>query len=261
MFTLNNISFGYKLNNPIFDGVNISFPKGINLIVAENGEGKTTLFYLLMGLLKPTIGDIFYHGEKYRYDRAWLANFRGKVGFMFQNPEQQIFAFRVKDDVGLGLKLRGLDSRTIEHKVKDILERLGIAELYERDVDQLSFGQKKKVALAGLMVLEPDFYIFDEPFANIDKKGRSFLIDFLSDIKKAGKSAIVSSHEFDLHILEIVDKVFMIENKQIFPIKIEECIYQSDFLKINIEILKKYGYDKKLLDENIFLSVKNGTKL
>lgn len=248
----NLIDLNYK---NIFKNLNFTIKKSqVYLILGDNGSGKTTLLYLLQGLYKPDSGDISFHNESYKYNKKWLGYLRNRVTLLFQNPDYQIIGLTVKDDIALGLKVNGIKKEYIDKIINDLLVKINLTHLQDRRTDLLSFGEKKKVSLAAISVLNPEVILLDEPYAGLDRDGRSFVDQFIRKSKSEGKTVIITSHEPG-EFINLVDEIYFINNLTINRIDNLNCDFLSVYQK-NMLILAKYGYFEKPLPESIFYGVK-----
>lgn len=157
-----------------------------------NGSGKTTLFKLLLGLLEPDSGDIFIFDKKLTRDTLW--EIRQDVGFLFQNPDDQLFAPTVWEDVAFGPRNLGLSQEEVEDRVDWALDKVGMSKFVNRPVNQMSHGQAKRVALAGIIAMRPSILILDEPFSGLDFKMVTNMIDIIQKLRLDGTSILYTTH-------------------------------------------------------------------
>lgn len=157
-----------------------------------NGSGKTTLFKLLLGLLEPDSGDIYIFDKKLTKDTLW--EIRQDVGFLFQNPDDQLFAPTVWEDVAFGPRNLGLSNEEIEDRVEWALDRVGMSKFVNRPINQMSHGQAKRVALAGIIAMRPSILILDEPFSGLDFKMVTTMIDIIQKLRQDGASILFTTH-------------------------------------------------------------------
>ncbi|TET08883.1 MAG: energy-coupling factor ABC transporter ATP-binding protein [Candidatus Thorarchaeota archaeon] len=181
-------------------------------LVGLNGSGKTTLFKLLLGLLKPDSGDIFVFDRKVTNDNLW--EMRQNVGFLFQNPEDQLFAPTVWEDVAFGPRNLGLSEEEVAERVEWALDRVDMSKYINRPVNQMSHGQTKRVALAGLIAMRPNILILDEPFTGLDFKMVTTMIDIIQKLRQDGISIIFTTHN-RFFIENWSDSVVVINNGRI----------------------------------------------
>lgn len=167
-------------------------------LIGQNGCGKSTLFLLANGLYKPNKGTISWQGKPLQYNRDYLTNLRQKVGLIFQDPEQQLVASTVEEDISYGLCNLGLPEAEIQQRVEQALVEFGLTELAERPVHHLSLGQKKRVSIADVMVLRPELLLLDEPTAYLDRLHTRNLMATLRKIHASGTTILMATHDLDL---------------------------------------------------------------
>lgn len=181
------------------DGLDLAVEKGRKLaIVGPNGAGKTTLLLHLNGTLKPSSGQVLVGGQPAAYSRDGLNQWRRRVGLVLQDADDQIFAASVAEDVSFGPLNLGLSEAEAKTRVAESLEALGIAALGPRPPHLLSFGQKKRVALAGALAMRPEILLLDEPTAGLDRAGADQLLAALAALHDAGTTLVFSTHDVDL---------------------------------------------------------------
>ena len=220
VFELIDVYFSYLGKFPALSGINIQINQGQKIsIIGANGSGKSTFLQILNGLLFADAGKIKFYGEqineKIFNDAKFSQRFRRKVGFVFQNPDVQLFCPTVKEDIVFGPLQLGLAKNEIQKRLEKLIMVLGIADLLDRSPNQLSIGEKRKVALASTLIIGPDILILDEPTAGLDPLTTRHIIDLLIDENTTGKTIIISTQ--DLHIVEeIADIVYVFgANKKI----------------------------------------------
>ncbi|MDR2210918.1 MAG: energy-coupling factor ABC transporter ATP-binding protein [Spirochaetaceae bacterium] len=162
-------------------------------LAGANGAGKSTLLLTLAGMLLPAEGSLSVGGVPVCQSR--IGELRKKTGLLFQNPEDQLFMPTVEEDLCFGPRNYGMDEETLEEKLDALLQNLGMAGLRERSIHHLSGGEKRLAALAGILIMEPDLLLLDEPGSFLDPAARRKLIRILSDLKTA---MIIATHDFDL---------------------------------------------------------------
>ena len=198
MLQVKNISFAYD-ENPTLHDISMDFEEGrITGILGVNGSGKSTIMKIITRLLKPQKGSILYDGQPVGDSKKALFQYRQHVNMVFQNPEQQLFYTIVKDDIGMALENLGYEEDEIASRVATALEMMDISHLQDRPLQYLSYGQKKRVAIAGMLALQPKYLLLDEPTAGLDPKGRDQMAATMKKLVQAGTNIIVSSHDMDL---------------------------------------------------------------
>ncbi len=199
---MENLNFDYNSNFSLNDLSLTIEENSIYALTGNNGSGKTTFLRLLVGLLKPKSGTIKIFNEILTRDKKQLWRLRQKIGFLFQNPDDQLFAPTIEEDVGFGARNLGLEENEVQKRVEWALEAVKLTEYGKFSPYNLSWGQKKRAALAGLLVMKPKLLILDEPFANLDFKSIYNHLHIFKTLKKEQKMTIL----FTTHNL------FFIEN-------------------------------------------------
>lgn len=203
---IDNLSFSYLQNPPILANLNLEIFTGEKVgIIGPNGAGKTTLFLSICGILSP-LGHISVF-EKPIIPGA----FRPEIGFVFQNPDDQLFSPTVWDDVSFGPENMGLSPQEVAQRVQEALGLTGVSPLKNRIPHQLSGGEKCMVAIASVLSMQPKLVLYDEPSANLDLKARRRLINFL---QYSQETILLSSHDLEL-VLEVCDRVILINQNTI----------------------------------------------
>ena len=203
LFELRHVSYRYHATIPALEGINLSVRAGESVVIlGANGSGKSTLLRLLDGLIFPSTGTILAFGEEMNEAKldsaAFRSFFRSRVGFVFQNPDIQLFCPTVFDEVAFGPLQLGLPPGEITGRVDDVLEMLGIVGLRDRTPNQLSGGEKKKVALASVLSLNPQALLLDEPTNALDPRTRYWFTELIGQLRKAGKTIVATTHELSL---------------------------------------------------------------
>jgi cobalt/nickel transport system ATP-binding protein len=198
-----DLHFAYLDKYPALNGVSLEVRQGERLaLLGANGCGKSTLLKMLDGLLFPAAGRYLAFGQEITEDvledEQMSEAFRGRVGFVFQNSDAQVFAPNVAEEVAFGPLQLGLSWAETEQRVSDVLGMLGIAGLADRTPFQLSAGQKKKVAIAGVLVMNPEVLLFDEPTAALDPRTQMWLIELMEQLADAGKTIVHATHDLDV---------------------------------------------------------------
>ncbi|MCM8709809.1 energy-coupling factor ABC transporter ATP-binding protein [Clostridium sp. SYSU_GA19001] len=236
MIKLENITFTYK-NKIALDNINIYIEEGESVaIIGPNGSGKSTLLKLLNGIIFSKSGKyIFDNNEITEHklrDNKFLKLFHKRLGFVFQNSDAQLFCSTVFEEVAFGLMQMGLPENEINKRVSDCLKLLNIEKLKEEHPYNLSGGEKKRVAIASVLAMNPEVITLDEPMNGIDPKGKKFLKNLLVALNKSGKTIICATHDFE-YIEGVFNRaiVFSEEHKIIKDDKYENIINDCEFLK------------------------------
>ena len=195
-----DLCYTYEDGTVALDHISLKAQKGkITGILGANGAGKSTLFLNLNGVLSPASGQVLLDGAPVRRDRKGIAELRRRVGIVFQDPDDQLFSADVYRDVSFGAVNLGLPESEVRRRVEDAMERTGITALRDKPTHALSYGQKKRVAIAGVLVMEPSVMILDEPTAGLDPQGVSDIMGLLQEIRdKLGITIILATHDMDI---------------------------------------------------------------
>ena len=237
IFELKDVHFSYLGKYPALCGIDIAIERGQRVaIIGANGSGKSTLLQILDGLIFPDSGLVKVFGkelnEEALSDEHFNHLFRSKVGLVFQNPDIQLFCPTVKEEVVFGPLNFGFDHASVTAMFDSIIEVFGIKELLDRMPHQLSVGEKRKVAMASVLVSGPDVLLLDEPTAGLDPKTSTDLIALLNQYHANGKTVITATH--DMHIVEeIADivHVFSQDKRIIRSGKPSELLADTKFLQ------------------------------
>lgn len=199
LLTARGVEYRYPGGVIALRDLNLQIHQGRRLaILGANGSGKTTLLLHLNGAFRPTRGEICIEGQPVRYDRRSLMNWRRRVGLVLQEPDDQLFAATVEQDVSFGPLNLGLSAAETGQRVGEALEALRIAPLAQRATHSLSFGQKKRVAIAGILAMRPEVLVLDEPTAGLDAHGVTHLLGVLRQLHEAGATLVFSTHDVEL---------------------------------------------------------------
>jgi len=236
IFEAKDLSYDYPGNIPALRRVNFIIGAGeLVALIGANGSGKSTLLSLLDGLIFPTDGELLAFGrqlsEKTLQDRTFVAEFRRKVGLVFQDPDVQLFSSTVWDEVTFGPLQLGIAKDEVVSRGKEVLELLNIAHLRERPPYLLSGGEKKKVSLASVLSLHPQVLLLDEPTTGLDPRSQGNLIDFLFQWADKGRSMVFSAQDLDI-VEEIATRVVVLgaEHNILADGKPQEFLSDPDFL-------------------------------
>jgi len=218
VFELKGVYFSYLGKYPALCGIDINVKQGEKIaVIGANGSGKSTLLQMLDGLIFPDQGEFRVFGRELKEDlfsdEGFSADFRKKVGLVFQNPDVQLFCPTVKEDITFGPLQLGIGGERINRRLDELTALLGIRGLLDRAPHQLSIGEKRKVAIASTLMIDPDVLILDEPTAGLDPLTTRHIIDMLVQAGDSGKTVISSTH--DLHIVEeIADTVYVFSQEK-----------------------------------------------
>lgn len=239
------LKVGYGENLPIIENMSFSLKKGERLaIVGKNGAGKSTLAKALCGFV-PSHGRLIYKGQDISQDS--IAERSERIGFVLQNPNQMISQAMIFDEVALGLRLRGVDESEVEERVYEVLKTCGLYSFRKWPISALSFGQKKRVTIASILVLKPEIIILDEPTAGQDYQTYTDIMTFLDSLQQQGHTIVMITHDMQL-MLEYSDRCLVVVDGAIIaddnPVAI---LNQHDLLEAaNLKQTSLYTLGQKL---------------
>ena len=260
MIRTKNLSHTYNPeSDPVkaIKNIDINIKKGKNtVIVGENGSGKSTLVKHFNGLLKPTRGDVIVDGSNTK-DYS-IAEMSRKVGFVFQNPEHQIFETNVLKEIKFGPDNIGIE---VEDKIDEILDYMGIEDYKERSPHNLSGGEKQRLAIASILIMDPDYLVLDEPTTGLDLKGMKRILNIIKDIKDKDKAVITVTHDLDL--VKESDEVILLKNGKIKMKGNPRKVLGSEKIESlglkppeEVKLSKKLGINTKLTPKEIVKNIK-----
>lgn len=194
-----DLYYNYPDGTEAIRGINFKVEEGQMIsILGPNGAGKSTFFLHFNGIIEPTSGEIIIDGKTLKYDKKSLLEARTKVGIVFQNPDDQLFAPTVFEDVAFGPMNMGLPEDEVKSRVEESLKVVGMSGYSQKAPHHLSGGQKKRVAIAGILAMKPRVMVLDEPTSGLDPNGASDIMQLLYDLNAEGMTIIVSTHDVDL---------------------------------------------------------------
>lgn len=244
------LSVSYGDNPAIIEDMSFSLKKGERLaIVGKNGAGKSTLAKALCGFV-PCQGNLTYKGQDISQDS--IAERSERIGFVLQNPNQMISQTMIFDEVALGLRLRGVEETEVEERVHEVLKTCGLYSFRKWPISALSFGQKKRVTIASILVLKPEIIILDEPTAGQDYKTYTDIMNFLDSLQKQGHTIVMITHDMQL-MLEYSDRCLVVVEGEIIaddnPVTI---LNQKDLLEsANLKQTSLYTLGQKLSSDPV----------
>ncbi|MGE7093935.1 energy-coupling factor ABC transporter ATP-binding protein [Lysinibacillus sp. NPDC048646] len=257
-FDLQNLSYSYADGTYALKDITLQIPKGQKIaILGHNGAGKSTLFQHLNGILRPTTGNIFFCDVAMSYNRKALKSLRQQVGIVFQGADHQLFSGTVKQDIAFGPLNLGWTSEKIEEKIAWAVAQTEVATLLEKPIHFLSVGQKKRVAMAGVLAMEPSVLLLDEPTAGLDNYYAAQVLQTLAKLENGERTILLATHDIPL-AYEWADQIIVMEAGQIIyngdPIAL---FYQQDVLE-RAHLERPWIFEmaialqnKKLFEQNI----------
>jgi cobalt/nickel transport system ATP-binding protein len=233
LFKIENLTHEYSDGTLAVDNISINFDKAERIaLLGTNGSGKTTLLNHLNGILKPTYGRILFDDKPLKYDAKSLLELRKRVGFVFQDPNDQLFAPTVKQDVAFGPLNLGYSTEKVKAIVAEAMETVGIAQFAEKPPHFLSLGQKKRVALAGVLAMEPEVIIMDEPTSNLDPRATSEILHLLLQLnKEKGITLLLATHDVDMVPLFASRMFVLSKGKLVFDGTPKEAFSNGDLIR------------------------------
>ena len=212
LLKLEQISFAYQENHPILKDISLTIPKGQRLaIVGKNGAGKSTLAKAICGFIT-TEGQYTSRGEDIKQES--VKERAERVGYVLQNPNQMISTNMIFDEVALGLRLRGVSEEDIKERVYQVLKTCGLYEFRKWPISALSYGQKKRVTIASILVLGPEILVLDEPTAGQDQRNYTEIMEFLDSLQQKGHTIIMITHDMQL-MLDYSDRAVVVMDGQV----------------------------------------------
>ena len=260
IISVKNVTYEYK-NEDAYRGeeavvaavkdLSLEIERGsFTVILGHNGSGKSTLAKMLNGLNKPTSGDIFVDGINTK-DEEREIEVKRKVGMVFQNPDNQIIASIVEEDVAFGPENLGVPPEKIKERVNDALKSVGMLDFKESTPHRLSGGQKQRIAIAGIIAMQPECLVLDEPTAMLDPKGRAEIIETLIRLnKEKGITVVLITHYMEE--AQNADRVLVMNDGEIIADDVPKVIFSD------VERLKKVGLDVPQTAELLYNLKKNG---
>ena len=226
---LGHLNFAYREGQPILKDLSLTIPKGQRLaIVGKNGAGKSTLAKAICGFIQ-TEGTYFSKGEDIKGDS--VKERAERVGYVLQNPNQMISTNMIFDEVALGLRLRNVPEAQIESRVHQALKTCGLYEFRKWPISALSYGQKKRVTIASILVLGPDVLVLDEPTAGQDQRNYTEIMDFLDELHQKGHTIVMITHDMQL-MLDYSDRAVVVMDGQVLAdLTPAELLTQPEILR------------------------------
>ncbi|MDO5015412.1 MAG: ABC transporter ATP-binding protein [Eubacteriales bacterium] len=199
IFSAKDIRFHYDRGPIVLDKLSFTVRAGEKIVLlGENGSGKSTLFKLMTATERPVEGQLYWQGEPYNYHKKFLRKLYSQLGLVFQDSEEQLFAASVEQEVSFGAVNLGLSEDEVRARVDHALTMTRTQPLRDRPLEQISFGEKKRVSIADLLVMDNKLLLLDEPTAWLDNRSSSQIVEVLEELSQSGVTIIVSTHDVDL---------------------------------------------------------------
>lgn len=226
----NDLQYTYADGTPALQGLSLSFQRGQKIgIVGPNGAGKTTLFLHLNGVLRPKSGRIIFNGQEVTYRRKEVKALRSGVGLVFQDANTQLFSASVYQELSFGPMNLGLPDEEVVDRVERTIQQLNIADLKNRPTHFLSGGEKKKVAIASVLTMQPEVIVFDEPLSNLDPKSSAELMSLVASLNELGKTIVISTHDVNV-VYEWADYIYILYQGRILAEGNPQDVFTNDHL-------------------------------
>ncbi len=238
-----DLDYVYEDGTQALKKLSVSFEKGKKIaIVGANGAGKTTLFLALNGIQKPTGGKVLFDNNEVAFSKKEIINLRKNIGIVFQDSNSQLFSANVFQEVSFGPMNLGLSKEKVRQRVETALEKANIMDLRNKPTHFLSGGQKKRVAIADILAMEPSVIFLDEPTAFVDPVTSNSIMEFFDELSEEGVTVVLSTHDMD-KVYPWADYVYVMNNGTVIDEGAPEKIF------MNKEILMQAGLEKPFILE------------
>jgi cobalt transport protein ATP-binding subunit len=238
ILSVENVHFTYEDGTEALKGIDMKVRRGEKLaVMGANGSGKSTLFLTLNGVRKPESGRILINGEPVVYTKKGLLEMRKKVGIVFQDPDNQLFSASVMQEISFGAMNLGIPESEVRARVESVMEELDITGFREKPTHFLSGGQKKRVSIADILVMDPEIIILDEPAAALDPKHARVIDHIIDQLGKRGITVILSTHDVN-RALVWADRLVLLDNGRVIGDGIPEEIFRNE------EVLTRTNLEK-----------------
>ncbi len=256
-FELTDLSYAYADGTHALTDITLQIPKGKKIaLLGHNGAGKSTLFQHLNGILKPTNGSISFCGNELKYSRKALKELRQQVGIVFQDADNQLFSGTVKQDIAFGPLNLGWTTEKIEEKMAWAVAQTEVEALLNKPIHFLSVGQKKRVAMAGVLAMEPSILLLDEPTAGLDNYFSAQVLHYLASLENGERTILLATHDIPL-AYEWADQIIVMEAGRIIyngdPV---DMFFQEDLLE-RAHLERPWVFEMALALQNKELFEKN----
>lgn len=253
-----NLSYVYEDGTKALKKIDFNIKKGEKIaFIGGNGSGKSTMFLCLNGVLRPTNGNIYYEDKQIEYTRKGLLDLRSKVQIVFQDPDNQLFSASVYEEISFGILNLGIDEKVVERKVNEVIKELEIEPFVNKPTHFLSGGQKKRVSIADILVMDPEVIILDEPTSALDPKYTNVVNNLIDELTEKGKTVILSTHDVN-QALKWADRIFVFMDGDIVKGGKPEEIFLDDETLDKANLLVPYTIKlyknllrKGILNENL----------
>ncbi len=244
---LEGVSFGYAEGVPALCDVTLAIARGEKVaLLGANGSGKSSLLKVMSGLVHPHSGFVRAFGdeinERVFRDRGSAHRLRRRIGFIFQNSDTQLFCATVREEIAFGPLQMDLDLGEVERRIGDVAAMLGIGSLLDRAPFQLSGGEKKKVALASVLVMNPAALLFDEPTSGLDPRSQRWLVELIVSLHRAGKTIVTATHDLGI-VPEIADRAIVMNEDHTITASGPACEILADMdLLLRVNLIHEHAH-------------------
>ncbi len=248
---IQELSYRYPDGTEALKKVSLGIPKGkTTAILGGNGAGKSTLLLTLNGILRPSSGQVCYEGSPLDYSAGGLNRLRERVGIVFQSPDAQLFSASVVEDISFGLYNMKLAEEEIRRRVDEAMRRTGIEHLAGKPVHSLSFGEKKRAAIAGVLAMRPSVLVLDEPTAGLDPKGVSSILGLLREaVRDLGMTLVIATHDLDTVALYAHHCCIIEEGRVVLRGEVRELFEERETVRNAQLRLTRIGHLMEILKE------------
>ncbi len=257
VFELSEVSYSYLGSDPALESINMLINKGESVaVLGANGSGKSTLLKLLDALYFPSKGEMrafsYIISESAMRDKKFARGFHTKVGLVFQDPDVQLFLPTVWDEVAFAPLQLGMSKSLVKEITSASLDKLGLYKLKNRAPYHLSEGEKKKVAIASMLTLDPDVWLMDEPTSSLDPQTRGWMIDFILELSERGKTVVTATHDLEIPYLAAKTCYVLGQDHKIMTKGPSREILNNKEILIDANLIRKYRH----VHENVISEAK-----
>lgn len=228
LISFNEVSYRYPDGSSALNDCSLTIRRGTRTaVLGANGAGKTTMFLHLNGILRPSVGHVCWEETPLDYNRRGMRDLRSRVGLVFQNPDSQLFSASVREDVSFGPMNLGLEKKIVQERVAAALLAVGMTDSADKPVHNLSYGQKKRVCIAGVLAMQPEVLVLDEPMAGLDAAMQTELTVILERLHASGMTIIIATHDLDF-AYGWADEVFVLQSGRLMAHGLPTVILQQE---------------------------------
>lgn len=247
-----NLSFQYPDGTKALNNINLRLQKGKKIsFLGVNGSGKSTLFLNFNGVLKPTSGELVFKGNEVKYNHKALMELRKNIGIVFQDPDSQLFSANVYQEVSFGAMNLKLDKEEVVKRVDEALIDTGMTKFKDKAVHFLSYGQKKRVSIADILVMKPEVIVFDEPTSSLDPKHSKQIVEIFNNLNEKDITVILSTHDVEL-AYSWSDYIIVMKDGEVACVGTPYVIFSND------DLIKECYLEKPIVVEVFQSLISNG---